>query len=70
MIHHGFKQGKKVLIILNTGEHIVSKFKGSSSNYIELEDRKIKWSDIRSSTIYKDRKTKQFSAQAIEDTQA
>jgi hypothetical protein len=41
MIHHGFKQGKKVLIILNTGEHIVGKFKGSSSNYIELEDRKI-----------------------------
>ncbi len=56
MIHHGFKQGKKVLIILNTGKHIISKFKSSSSKYIELEDGKIKWSDIRSSTIYKDRK--------------
>ncbi len=55
MIHHGFKPGKKVLIILNKGEHIVSKFKSSSSNYIELECGKIKWKSIRSSTIYKDR---------------
>lgn len=57
MIHHGFKQGKRVLIILNTGEHIVGKFKGSSSAYIELNNGKIKWNKIRSSTIYKDRVT-------------
>ena len=55
MIHHGFKQGKRVLVILNNGEHIVGKFKSSSSNYLQLEDKKIRWSDIRSSTIYKDR---------------
>lgn len=55
MIHHGFKKGKRVLVILDTGEHIVGKFKESTSNYIELEDKKIKWSDVRSSTIYKDR---------------
>lgn len=64
MIHHGFKQGKRVLVILNTGEHIIGKFKGSSSSHIELEDRKIKWSDIRSSTIYKDRSTEQSRNQA------
>ena len=58
MIHHGFKQGKKVLVILKTGKHIVGKFRGSSSNYIRLDDKKIKWSDIRSSTIYKDRTVK------------
>jgi len=58
MVHHGFKKGKRVLVILNTGEQIVGKFKDSSSNYITLEDRTIKWSDIRSSTIYKDRKEK------------
>lgn len=57
MIHHGFKKGKRVLVILDTGEHIVGKFKGSSSSGIELENRKIKWSSIRSSTIYKDRRT-------------
>lgn len=59
MIHHGFKKGKRVLVILNTGEHIVGKFKGSSSSCIELENRKIKWSSIRSSTIYKDRMANQ-----------
>jgi hypothetical protein len=65
MIHHGFKQGKKVLVILNTGEHVVGKFRGSSSNYIELENKKIKWSDIRSSTIYKDRAVQQSTPQAV-----
>ncbi len=55
MIHHGFKQGKRVLIILHSGEHVVGKFKKSNSNYITLDVGKIRWSDIRSSTIYKDR---------------
>ena len=63
MIHHGFKQGKKVLAILNTGEHVVGKFRGSSSNYLELGHKKIKWSHIRSSTIYKDRTAKQSQTQ-------
>lgn len=58
MIHHGFKQGKKVLIILNNGEKVIGKFKGSNSKYIKLENRKIKWKDMRSSTIYKDRTQK------------
>jgi len=56
MIHHGFKKGKKVLVILNNGEQIVGKFKDSTSMYLVLEDRSIKWNDIRSSTIFKDRK--------------
>ena len=67
MIHHGFKQGKRVLVILNTGEHVVAKFKSSSSNYIKLEDKKIKWSDIRSSTIYKDRVAKQLCIQGVSE---
>lgn len=66
MIHHGFKQGKKVLVILNTGEHIVSKFKSSSSNYMELEYGKIKWKSIRSSTIYKDRKSKNSGTDLVD----
>lgn len=44
MIHHGFKKSKRVLVILNIGEHIVGKFK---------------WNSIRSSTIYKDRMANQ-----------
>ena len=56
MLHHGFKKGKRVLVILHTGEKIVGKFKDSTSKYIELEKRTINWSDIRATTIYKDRK--------------
>lgn len=56
MVHHGFKKGKRVLVILNTGEQIIGKFIDSTSTYLELKGKNIKWSDIRSSTIYKDRK--------------
>jgi len=55
MLHHGFKKGKKVLVILNNGEKVVGKFKDSTSMYLGLENGNIKWSDIRSSTIFKDR---------------
>ncbi|MDR1628342.1 MAG: hypothetical protein LBR79_06190 [Oscillospiraceae bacterium] len=67
MIHHGFKKGKRVLVILDTGEHVIGKFKKSSSNCIELENGKIKWSNIRSSTIYKNRTTKKSANQAVSD---
>ncbi len=66
MIHHGFKKGKKVLVILNTGKQIVSKFKSSSSNYIELEYGKISWKSMRSSTIYKDRKSKNLCIDSVD----
>jgi len=56
MVHHGFKKGKKVLVILSNGEQIVGRFKDSTSMYLILEERTIKWNDIRSSTIFKDRK--------------
>ena len=58
MIHHGFKKGKKVLVILHTGEQIIGKFKDATSNFLILENNNIQWSNIRSSTIYKDRKEK------------
>ena len=56
MVHHGFKKGKKVLVILNSGEKVVGRFSDSTSMYLILEKETIKWSDIRSSTIFKDRK--------------
>jgi hypothetical protein len=56
MVHHGFKKGKRILVILNTGEKIVGKFKDSTSGYLVLEKRNIRWNEIRSSTIFKDRK--------------
>lgn len=56
MIHHGFKKGKKVFIILRNGEKIIDKFKNSNSRYIELEKHKIFWKDIQATTINKNRR--------------
>ena len=55
MIHHGFKKGKHVLLILKSGEKIIDKFVGSNSNYIILENGKYNWKDIRATTINKNR---------------
>ena len=58
MIHHGFKKGKKIFIILRNGEKIIDKFKDSNSQYIELEKHKIFWKDIQATTINKNRRLK------------
>ena len=58
MIHHGFKKGKRVYVKLNSGVDIVDKFVDSSSQYLILENNKIKWSDIRCTTINKQRTVK------------
>ena len=55
MIHHGFKKGKRVLLILKSGEKIIDKFVDSNSNYIVLEKGKYNWKDIRATTINKNR---------------
>lgn len=55
MIHHGFKKGKRVFVILNDGRELVSKFVDSNSQFIILEDYKIPWKDIRATTINKNR---------------
>ena len=56
MIHHGFKRGKRVFVKLNTGVEMGEKFVDSTSQYLILENNKIKWSDIRCTTINKQRK--------------
>lgn len=53
MVHHNFKKGQKVYVIYNDGRTLISKYKGTLANYLELEDAKISWKEIRSSTIYK-----------------
>lgn len=52
MVHHEFRKGQKVLVILRTGEQIVDKYIESKSNFLKLQNNNIKWEDIRSSTIY------------------
>lgn len=55
MLHHGFKKGRRVLIILKSGEKIVDKFVDSNSNCIIMENGRYDWKDIRATTINKNR---------------
>lgn len=53
MVHHNFKKGTKVLVILQDGSQIIGKYHSSKGHYLILEEQQIAWSNIRSSTIYK-----------------
>lgn len=55
MIHHGFKKGKRVYVTLKDGSTIIDKFVDSTSQFLILENNKIKWKDIRCTTINKNR---------------
>jgi hypothetical protein len=53
MVHHNFKKGKRIYCIKKDNTIIISKYIKSTGHYLELEDCKIPWNEIRSSTIYK-----------------
>lgn len=53
MVHHNFRKGQKVYCILKNGAIIIGKYIKSTGHYLELDNYKILWKDIRSSTIYK-----------------
>lgn len=53
MVHHNFKKGQKIYCILRDNSVYIDKYVKSSAHYLELEFRKIEWSQLRSSTIYK-----------------
>lgn len=59
MVHHNFKKGTKVLVILKNGTKIVDKYHSSKGHYLILENNLINWGNIRSSTIYKQRGERQ-----------
>ena len=52
MIHHEFRKGQKVLVILKNNNKIIDKYYGKTSKYLKLESQNIEWKNIRSSTIY------------------
>lgn len=56
MIHHNFDKGKKILVITKDGQKHIGKYVDTKSNYLILDNEEIKFEDIRSSTIYKERK--------------
>lgn len=59
MVHHNFKKGQKVLVILQSGERIVDKYNSTKGHHLILDSHTIEWKDIRSSTIYKQKGSNQ-----------
>jgi hypothetical protein len=53
MVHHNFKKGQKVYCILRNGSVVIDKYVKSTGRFLELENNKISWSKLRSSTIYR-----------------
>lgn len=53
MIHHWFRKGKRIAIILKSGELVVGKFTGNYSKGLIIDNKRIPYALIRSSTIYK-----------------
>lgn len=53
MVHHNFRKGQKIYCILKNGEIITDKYVKSTSHFLHLENHRIAWQDLRSSTIYK-----------------
>ena len=53
MLHHEFRKGQKVFIILKNGQQIIDKFVATKGNYLICENSRYAWKAIRSSTIYK-----------------
>lgn len=53
MIHYDFPKGVKLLVILKNGSNIVDKYVETKHNVLILEKNRIRYENIRSTTIYK-----------------
>ncbi len=53
MVHHNFKKGQRVYCILRNGSVVIDKYVKSTGRFLELENNKIPWAELRSSTIYR-----------------
>lgn len=52
-IHHDFRQGQRVFVILKNKQKIVGQYIGKTHNHLLLSSGALPWKDIRSVTIYK-----------------
>ena len=57
MLHHEFRKGQKIFIITTQpgNNKIFDKYVEATSKYLILENNKIEWKNIRSSTIWRGR---------------
>lgn len=53
MIHHGFKPGKRIIVMMRNGDKIVGKYEDHYSKGLIVEGQKLPYSKMRSATIYK-----------------
>jgi len=51
--HTSARQGKRVRIVLDSGEEIIGKFQESRERYVYVDDRKIEVKHIRSFGLYR-----------------
>lgn len=51
MIHHGFPQGKRIIVIMRNGDKIIGKFETHYSKGLVVEGRRLPYSQMRSATI-------------------
>lgn len=55
-VHHDFRKGQKVLVILRDGTRIIGKTTGEKDNYwFRLNNFNIPYKSIRAVTIYKEK---------------
>ena len=53
MIHHGFRQGKRVIVMMRDGCKIIGKFDKNYSKGLIVDGQRLPYIDMRSATIYK-----------------
>lgn len=53
MIHYDFPKGVKLLVILKNGSKVIDKYVETKHNILILEKNRIRYENIRSTTIYK-----------------
>lgn len=56
MIHHWFRKGKRVAIIMRNGKLVVGKYEDNYSKGLIIDGQRIPYALIRSYTIYKEKK--------------
>lgn len=53
MIHYDFPKGVRLLVILKNGNKVIDKYVETKHDILILEKNRIKYENIRSTTIYK-----------------
>lgn len=53
MIHHGFPQGKRIIVMMRDGTKIIGKFETHYSKGLIVDGQRLPYIKMRSATIYR-----------------